>query len=106
MGRAERRAAERKARLEDRKGKVLISYEELERIKEASRIQGRMEAIETITVCCALAERKAHGFGRVRVGRTIEALKDILQEVLDKSLTITYLKKRLKDEVDLEFHFH
>lgn len=106
MGRAERRQAERKARIEDRKGKILLSYEELANIKEESRIQGRLEAIETITVCCALAERRAHKFGHKRVNKTVEALKDILQEVLEQNLTIKDLKAEAKEQLDIEFHFH
>lgn len=54
MGRAERRASERRNRLEDRKGKILISPDEINKMKKDIAYQATGYKTEALMTCFAL----------------------------------------------------
>ena len=70
MGRAERRKAERRDRIESRKGKILISREELNKIKKDITYEATGYKTEVLMTCFALILAR-QGFDADHIGEAI-----------------------------------
>lgn len=94
MGRAERRRAERNERIENSKGKLIVSRQDLKDVCETvSR-----DNIKLLMTCFALAERRLYGYGRKRITRTLRCVDDMMGEICDGSKTIDDFINELKSE--------
>lgn len=71
MGRKERRAMERRNRIEERKGKILISKDDLADMKQRITKDASAYSVESLMTCFALAEHRKHGFGAKRIARSL-----------------------------------
>ena len=98
MGRAERRRLERKNRIEERRGKVLMSPQDIRELRE-NTLKGYDEyKIEALTTCFALANRRLYGHGATRIMRSLNYIDELMGSVLDGAVTIEDYKKELEDE--------
>lgn len=103
MGRAERRKAERKNRIEGRKDKILITPEELTEFKQKVRDEVSGYGTETLMTCFALAEHRIHGFGEKRIMKTLRYIEEVLMmDILNDKKTIEDYKQELVDETGLQ----
>ena len=71
MGRAERRQSERRKRIDDRKGKVLLSRDDISEMKRQERDETSKYNVEILMSCFALAEHRLYGFGQKRILRRL-----------------------------------
>lgn len=94
MGRRERRVAERIERAESRKGKKLMSKEDLSKFSdEVSKYN-----VETLMTCFALVLHRDFGFGKTRIFRLLSGVDELMGGILDGSVTIGEYKQQLEDE--------
>ena len=98
MGRAERRRAERKNRIESRKGKVLLSYGEINEIKRIASNDGSAYGVEALMTCYALSLRRLYKFGRKRISRSLKYINDLMDDILEDRATIEDYKQILENE--------
>lgn len=101
MGRAERRRLERKERIEDRKGKVALSRQELRHLREQVRDDVSGYSVEALMTCFALAERRVHKFGQKRIFKSLQYVEDLMKDIIDDKATIEEYKKQLEDETGI-----
>lgn len=101
MGRAEKRRAERRNRIEGRKDKILMTPEELGKFKQNVRDQVSGYGTETLMTCFALAEHRVHGFGEKRLLKTLNYIETLMADILDDKYTIEDYKQMLTDETGI-----
>ena len=94
MGRAERRRAERRERIEDRKSKILMTRKDIAEMKKETSNYN----VEALMTCFALAGRRLHGYGHKRIMRELQYIDELMGEVIDGDVTIEDYKKELEDE--------
>ena len=82
MGRAERRRAERRNRIENRKAKILMSREEIGEMKQKVSSNVSAYNVESLMTCFALAEHRLYGF---EIGRADCSEAVILKLTISKS---------------------
>lgn len=98
MGRAERRRTERRNRIQNRKGKYLLSKADINQIKQKKSDDVSAYNVEALMTCFALAERRLYGFGKKRIFRTLQYIDDLMGTVLTDEATIEDYKKELQQE--------
>ncbi len=98
MGRAERRRRERNDRIRKRKEKILISREDLGRVKREITDDISNFSVEVMMTAFALAEHRLYGFGAKRIMRSLEYIDGIMGEVGRGEATVEELAEQLKDE--------
>lgn len=98
MGRAERRKSERRNRIQNRKGKYLLSKADINQIKQKKSDDVSAYNVEALMTCFALAERRLYGFGKKRIFRTLQFIDDLMGAVLTDEATIEDYKKELQQE--------
>lgn len=98
MGRAERRKAERNNRIESRKGKILVSREDLAQIKDDITRNASGYSVEALMTCFALSERRLLRFGHKRILRSLQYIDSLMQNITDGTATIEDYKKILENE--------
>lgn len=98
MGRAERRRTERRNRIQNRKGKYLLSKADINQIKQKKSDDVSAYNVEALMTCFALAERRLYGFGKKRIFRTLQYIDDLMGAVLTDEATIDDYKKELQQE--------
>ena len=101
MGRTERRRAERRNRIEERKGKVLLSYSEINEIRRTASNDGSAYGVEALMTCYALALRRLYKFGRKRINRSLNYINDLMDDILEDKATIENYKQILEDETGI-----
>lgn len=98
MGRAERRWAERRNRIESRKGKLLIDPTELTEIKKKASHETSRYDTEALMTCFALAEHRLFGFGAKRIMRSLQYINDLMNDILtEKAVMEDYIKELEKE---------
>lgn len=102
MGRAERRRAERKSRIESRKNQVSMTYQELGEMKEEIMTDASKLNVEALMTCFALAERRLYGFGPKRVLRSLQYIDDLMGDILNGEATIRDYQKQLEEELSIK----
>lgn len=98
MGRAERRKAERRNRIENRKGKILMSREEIGVMKQKVSNNVSSYNVESLMTCFALAEHRLYGFGQKRIMRSLQYIDNLMGAILNDEATMEDYMKELKDE--------
>lgn len=98
MGRAERRRAERRNRIEDRKSKILMTRKDIAEMKKEISEYSANYNVEALMTCFALAGRRLHGYGQKRIMRELQYIDDLMAGIIDGSVTIEDYKKELEDE--------
>lgn len=98
MGRAERRRAERRDRIEERKGKILMTRQELRDIRDQCSRDAAHYDVEVLLTCFALAERRLYGFGPKRILRTLAYINELVGETLHGTATFEDFKQQLEEE--------
>lgn len=101
MGRAERRRAERNERIENRKGKLVVSRQDLKDVREAIS----KDNVKVLMTCFALAEHRLYGYGQKRILRTLQCIDDMMGEIIDGTKTIDDFARELKDEAGVVVSF-
>lgn len=98
MGRAEKRRAERRNRIEDRKGKVLMSRRDINEMKRKLSDDISGYSTEALMTCFALAEHKLYGYGLKRLMRTLQYIDDLMGPIIREEATIEDYKKELEEK--------
>ncbi len=105
MGRAERRREIRHERIDGRKNKLLISHEELGKIKEKERQSTSIRDIESLMTCIALAEHRLYGFGETRILRSLRCVDELIGGIVDGSATMEDYVNELKNDTGILIKF-
>lgn len=98
MGRTERRRLERRNRIEDRKDKLYMSRDEINRMKDEIAAVASEYNVENLMTCFALAEHRLYGFGQKRILRTLQYIDELMGPIADGTATIEDYKKELERE--------
>ena len=98
MGRAERRRAERVNRIEERKGKILMSKQDLGKMQDSIRQDISNFNVEAILTCLALALHRKFKFGPKRIMRVLNYIDELMGGVVDDIYTVDDYKQQLKEE--------
>lgn len=101
MGRAEKRAAERRNRIESKKGKVYLRPGDIRKMKEEIAGQAAKFDVEVLLTCFAQVLHDDYGFGQKRILRALQSVDDTFGRVLSGELDVEQMKKRLEDEADV-----
>ncbi|MDD3337856.1 MAG: hypothetical protein PHS82_03270 [Lachnospiraceae bacterium] len=99
MGRAEHRRAERKNRIENKKGKVYLRPGDIKKMKEDITSDVAKFDVEVLLTCFAQVLHDQYGFGHTRVMRALAAVDETFGKVLNDELLVSDMQKRLEDEV-------
>ena len=98
MGRAERRRAERANRIEGRKGKILMSKQDLGKMQDSIRQDISNFNVEAILTCLALALHRKFKFGPKRIMRVLNYIDELMGGIVDDIYTVDDYKQKLKEE--------
>ena len=98
MGRAERRRSERANRIEERKGKILMSKQDLGKMQDSIRQDISNFNVEAILTCLALALHRKFKFGPKRIMRVLNYIDELMGGIVDDIYTIDDYKQQLKEE--------
>lgn len=98
MGRAEQRRLERRNRIENRKGKILVSPQDITKMKRDIFDDIDNFKTEALMTCFALAEHRLYGYGPKRIMRSLQYIDDLMGDILDGTKTIDDYKKELENE--------
>ena len=101
MGRAERRRMERNKRIESRKDKILMSTDEVIRMKRQITEEATDYKVEALMTCFALANRRLYGHGTQRTMRTLQYIDDLMEAIITGEKSIDDYKKEVEDEVNV-----
>lgn len=105
MGRAERRKAEKRDRIESRKGKILVSRDEINKMKNDISSEMSKYSVETLMTCFALAERQLYGFGPKRILRSLRCIDELFGKILSGEASMEDYIQEIKDETGLIIKF-
>ena len=105
MGRAERRKAERNKRIENRKGKVLLSRKEISEMKQKISNEAARYDVEILMTCFALAEHRLYGFGQKRILRSLRCKDELMGAILDDTATIDDYRRELNEKANVMVKF-
>lgn len=98
MGRAEQRKLERRNRIEGRKGKVLMTKQDIAKMKEEISKTASEYNAESLMTCFALTEHRLYGFGQKRILRTLSYIDELMGSIVDGTATIDDYKKELEEK--------
>lgn len=101
MGRAERRKAERRLRIDSRKDKILISRKDLNEMRRDIADNISEYSVGALLTCFALTERKLYGFGSKRIMRTLEHVDELFGKIINGEVTMDEYAQKLEDEVGI-----
>lgn len=100
MGRAERRAAERRNRIEERKGKILISREDLSKMKKDITYEATGYKTEALMTCFALVLSR-QGFDADHIGDCIVQINELMDGILNDEFTMEDYIRELEDQTGI-----
>lgn len=100
MGRAERRKSERLTRIQERKGKLLMSREDLGKIKEKLSYKASGYSTETLMTCFALALCRK-GLNDDEIVEYIQSIDGLMDGILSGENTMQDYLKELEDKTGL-----
>ena len=98
MGRAERRRMERNNRIEERKGKILMSPHDINEMKRNIAQDVTDFKIETLMTCFALANHRLYGHGATRTMRTLQYIDELMGPIATGEKTVDDYKRELEEE--------
>ena len=96
MGRAERRKAERKNRIEERKGKILMRPEDIVKMKKDISYEVSGYKTEALMTCFALALAR-RGFDADDIGDCIVTINSLMDDILADNVTMEDYIRELED---------
>lgn len=102
MGRAERRKRERYERIEERKGKILLSPKDLNDIKKEIASDATKFKTEWLMTCFALALNRKFGFGPTRIARALREIDNMMLDILEDKHTIDDFIQELETKTGIE----
>lgn len=102
MGRAERRMIERRNRIENRKGKIPLSYSEIQAIKKEASDSTSQYNVEALMTCFALAEHRLYGFGRKRIMRSLQYIDGLMGDIINDQATMYDYMEQLENETGVK----
>lgn len=102
MGRAERRKANRRDRIEERKNKILMSAKDIRDMKREITKEASNFNVEALMTCFALAEHRLYGYGQKRILRSLQYIDSLMGEILNGSATIEDYKKELEEKAQVK----
>ena len=98
MGRQERRRLARNNRIEERKGKILMTPQEVQDMKRKIATDVNNYKVEAMMTCFALANHRLYGHGAKRTLKTLAYIDELMGYIQDGDKTIEDLKKELAEE--------
>ena len=98
MGRAEQRKLERRNRIENRKGKIMLSPHDITEMKRNIFDDIDNFKTEALMTCFALAEHRLYGYGPKRIMRSLQYIDDLMGDILNDKATIDDYKRELEEE--------
>ena len=101
MGRAERRMAERRERIDYNKHKVVMTRQEVGKLKNDLMDDISKYNVEALMTCFALTEHRLYRFGHKRILRTLQYIDDLMSAVNDGETTIEAYKRELEEEASV-----
>lgn len=102
MGRAELRRKQRQELLDYRKGKIMLSKQDLNTIRDEESTRVSNFSVEALMTCFALAEHRVYKFGTKRALRTLKYVDELMADITNETKTIDDYKKILEDEIHLK----
>lgn len=105
MGRAERRRAERRERIESKKGKISLSKADVKKIKRDISETVSIYSVEALMTCFALAEHRLYGFGSKRILRSLGYIDGLMGAIIDDEATIEEYKRELEEEAGVAIKY-
>lgn len=96
MGRAERRLAERKNRIESRKDKILLSRHELNNIRKDLSYKASGYSVKTLMACFALVLSR-RGFDEDYISEFLGSINDLMDDIIEGKATMEDYVKELED---------
>lgn len=100
MGRAEKRLAARRNRIEERKGKLIMSRDELNKIKEDLSYEASGYSAEALMTCFALALNR-EGFDSDDISESLQYINSLMDQILSGEKTMEDYRKELEDETGI-----
>ena len=101
MGRAERRKMERRNRISDRKNKILVSREDLIKIRKETMHGANEYTVEALMTCFALTYRHLDGYGYRRIAKRLQYIDELMNAINNDEATVEDYKKQLEDETGI-----
>lgn len=101
MGRAERRRQERLNKIESRKGKFLVSKEEMEQIRERQTYEAAEYDVVALLTCFAMAEHKIHNMDSDQIAESLSYINELMDDVTNGKSTFEEYRRILEDEVGI-----
>lgn len=98
MGRAERRKTERANRIENRKGKLVVSKQELSDIRKNVSNEVSERNVNTLMTCFGVSLHRVYGFGGRRIMRVLQYIDYMMSDLVDGTYTIDDYREWLLDE--------
>lgn len=106
MGRAEKRRKERQNRINERKGKMLMSHDDIQNVKQKTLDEYDDFRIETMLTCFALINHRLYGHGAKRTLRTLNAVNELTAQFASENITIEQMKQMVEDEIRINLKFN
>lgn len=97
MGRAEKRAKERNARLTERKDKILLSRKELGLWKASVEQRTADYNVEALMTCFAMALHQEHMYSQEEIMEIFYKIDDLMGAVINEEKTIEDYKAEMRD---------
>ena len=96
MNRAERRKAERDARVEEIEAMKKKKREDASKQKLID--ETRAFDVDMLMTCFALAEHQLHGFGKKRISKSIAKVTELMVDILNDRATLDEYKEELASD--------
>lgn len=101
MGRSEMRKLERQKRIDSKKGKLIMSRDELFDVKRKAADDAIKYDVEALMTCFALAERRLYGFGKKRIFKSLGYIDELMTGIRNGTATMEDYKKELEEEAEV-----
>lgn len=98
MGRAEKRKIERRNRIEENKDKVVMTKQELAKLKQDIRNETSAFTTEALMTCMALKDRRLRGYGQKRIMDDLQYVDELMGPIMSGEKTIDDYKRALREE--------
>lgn len=93
MGRAERRRAERRDRIETKKHGTTMTYAELKEMKQDAVNKIVEFDVISLMTCFALTLHRLYGFGYTRISRSLQYIDELMGQInCDEAVMNDFLK--------------
>lgn len=101
MGRAERRRAERANRIDEKKRKILLTPEEIGRLKREITHSVSSFSVESLFTCFALAEHRLYGFDSEKISQSLRYIDHLMEEIDNDTACMEDYVRELEEETGI-----